>query len=316
MITDRKVVLGATLALLGLPVVMVPIEAFSFYKANRDNGSFVSSGEKRDYLLYVPRSYDRHRPTPLVISLHAAGLWGAAQKETSQWNTLADKQGFIVVYPSGVGGKGVRVWRVEPGYGLTKDVRFISDLIDTLKASYNIDSTRIYANGLSNGGGMSFVLSCALSDRIAAVGMVAAAQTLFWNWCTDHHPVPMIAFHGTADPEVPYNGGASWVTPRPFPNVPRWVANWARRNRCGASPVESVVAVDVTRRAYTSCADDAAVILYTVRGGGHTWPGGTPLPEWFVGRTTRTIDATSLMWAFFRDHPLQKNQTANGSRSR
>ena len=301
---DRRVVLGAALALIGLPVVMVPIEAVSFYTANRDNGSFVSSGEKRDYLLYVPRSYDRSRPTPLVISMHGAGLWGAAQRETSQWNELADSQGFIVVYPSGIGGKGVRIWHVEPGAGLMKDVRYISELIDTLKASYNIDPTRIYANGLSNGGGMSFVLSCTLSDRVAAVGMVAAAQTLPWSWCTDHRAVPMIAFHGTADPEVPYNGGSSWVSPRPFPNVPRWVANWARRNRCGANPVESTVAADVTLRAYTNCADDAAVVLYTVHGGGHTWPGGTPLPKWFVGPTTRSIDATSLMWSFFDEHPL------------
>jgi polyhydroxybutyrate depolymerase len=298
------VVLGATLALIGLPVVMVPIEAVSFYSANRDSGSFVSSGEKRDYLLYVPKSYDSTRPTALVISMHGAGLWGAAQKETSQWNDLADKQRFIVVYPSGVGGKGVRVWRAEPGSGLTKDVRFISELIDTLRMSYNIDSNRIYANGLSNGGGMSFVLSCTLSDRIAAVGMVAAAQTLPWTWCKDDRAVPMIAFHGTADPEIPYNGGASWIAPRPFPSTPRWAENWARRNRCEAKPVESNVAADVTRRTYTNCADDAAVVLYTVHGGGHTWPGGKPLPEWFVGRTARSIDATSLMWAFFREHPL------------
>ena len=297
-------VLGAALAFIGLPVVIVPIEAVSFYAANRDNGSFVSSGEKRDYLLYVPRSYDRSRPTPLVISMHGAGLWGAAQRETSQWNSLADSVGFIVVYPSGIGGKGVRVWRAEPGPGLLKDVGFISELIDTLKASYNIDSTRIFANGLSNGGGMSFVLSCTLSDRIAAVGMVAAAQTIPWTWCTDPRAVPMIAFHGTADPEVPYNGGSSWVSPRPFPSTPRWAANWARRNRCGANPIESTVAADVTRRVYTNCGDGAAVVLYTIQGGGHTWPGGTPLPKWFVGRTTRSINATSLMWSFFGEHPL------------
>jgi polyhydroxybutyrate depolymerase len=302
--SDRGLALVAALALIGLPVAMVPIEAVSFYAANRDNGTFVSSGEKRDYLLYVPRSYDPRRPTPLVISMHGAGLWGAAQKETSQWNNLADKQRFIVVYPSGIGGKGVRVWRAEPGPDLMKDVSFISELIDTLKASYNIDSARIYANGLSNGGGMSFVLSCTLSDRIAAVGMVAAAQTLPWRWCTDQRAVPMIAFHGTADPEIPYNGGSSWISPRPFPSTPKWAENWARRNRCGPNPVESNVTADVTRRAYTNCADDAAVVLYTVQGGGHTWPGGTPLPKWFVGRTTRSIDATSLMWSFFGEHPL------------
>jgi polyhydroxybutyrate depolymerase len=304
---DRRVVLGATLALIGLPAVIVPFEAVSFYATNRDNGSFVSSGEKREYLLYVPKSYDRSRPTPLIISMHGAGLWGAAQKETSQWNDLADKERFIVVYPSGVGGKGVRTWRVEAGPGLMKDVAFISALIDTLKKSYNIDSSRIYANGLSNGGGMSFVLSCTLSDRIAAVGLVAAAQTLPWRWCQDNRAVPMIAFHGTADPEIPYNGGSTWIAPRPFPSTPRWAANWARRNRCAATPLDSAVATDVTRRTYTNCADDADVVLYTVKGGGHTWPGGGPLPEWFVGSTTRTIDATSLMWAFFSNHPLQKD---------
>jgi Poly(3-hydroxybutyrate) depolymerase len=302
--TNRERALVATLALIGLPVVVVPFEAASFYTTNRDNGSFVSSGEKREYLLYVPSGYDRSRPTPLVISMHGAGLWGAAQRETSQWNNLADKQHFIVVYPSGIGGKGVRIWRAELGPDLIKDVRFISELIDTLETRYNIDPTRIYANGLSNGGGMSFALSCTLSDRIAAVGMVAAAQTLPWSWCTDHRPVPMIAFHGTADPDVPYNGGSTWISAKPFPSTPKWAANWARRNRCGANPVESRVASDVTRRAYTNCADEADVVLYTIQGGGHTWPGGTPLPKWFVGRTTRSIDATGLMWSFFSEHPL------------
>jgi polyhydroxybutyrate depolymerase len=181
-------------------------------------------------------------------------------------------------------------------------------LIDTLEAAYNIDPTRIYANGVSNGGGMAFVLSCALSDRIAAVGMVAAAQSLPWNWCTDHRPVPMIAFHGTADPIIPYNGGRSPVPPGElFPSVPTWTANWARRNQCGTNPIESVVAADVTRLEYTNCADEAAVVLYTVQGGGHSWPGGKPLPEWIVGPTSRSIDATSRMWAFFREHQLLRN---------
>jgi polyhydroxybutyrate depolymerase len=168
-------------------------------------------------LLYVPRRYDRTRPTPLVISTHAAALWPAAQMETSQWNRLAESQGFITVYPSGVGGAaGPRIWHVDRGAGLITDVRFISELIDTLEAVYNVDPTRIYANGLSNGGGMAFVLSCVLSDRIAAVGMVAAAQSLPWSWCTDRRAVPMIAFHGTADPVVPYRGGSSWVSEEHF----------------------------------------------------------------------------------------------------
>ena len=115
--------------------------------------------------------------------------------------------------------------------------------------------------------------------------------------------MPMIAFHGTADSFAPYKGGMSWVASSPFANIPRWTANWARRNRCEPRPVESVAAADVMRREYPHCADDAAVVLYTIEGGGHTWPGGEPLPEWFAGRTTNSIDASRQMWVFFRAHP-------------
>jgi polyhydroxybutyrate depolymerase len=114
----------------------------------------------------------------------------------------------------------------------------------------------------------------------------------------------MIAFHGTADPQVPYTGGRTWMFPVRFPDVSTWVANWARRNRCGTNPAISVVALDVTRREYSNCADDAAVVLYTVQGGGHSWPGGMRLPEWFVGSTSDGVDATEEMWTFFQAHPL------------
>jgi polyhydroxybutyrate depolymerase len=304
----RKRVIAAVLVFISLPALLALCEAVSFSIANRPNGAFVSSGQKRDYLLYVPRSYDPTTPTPLVISLHAAGLWGAAQQQTSRWNEMAERHGFIVVYPSGAGGAGPRMWQVDRTAGLLRDVRFIAELIDTLEAAYHIDPARIYANGLSNGGGMSFVLSCTLSDRIAAVGMVAAAQTLEWSWCTDRRPVPMIAFHGTADRMTPYHGGRSPVpNTGVFPSVPTWTANWARRNRCETTPIDSVVAADVIRREYPDCADGAAVVLYTIRGGGHSWPGGKPLPEWFVGPTSTSVDATSVMWKFFREHPLRWN---------
>jgi polyhydroxybutyrate depolymerase len=294
------------LVILSLPAVLALVEADSFRRANRDNGSFVSSGERREYLLYVPPSYDRSKPTPLVISLHGAGGWGAMQKEISQWNAEADRRGFIVVYPSGVDGQGPRIWRADGGPRQAKDVKFISDLIDTLSSAYNIDATRIYANGFSNGGGMSFVLSCTLADRIAAVGMVGAAHLLAWNRCADRRPMPMIAFHGTADNAAPYNGGMSWVADKPFPSIPRWTANWARRNGCAERSVEWPVAGDVTRIEYPNCAQRAAVVLFRIEGGGHTWPGTPPFAEWFTGMTTQSIDATGVMWAFFRAHPLAR----------
>jgi polyhydroxybutyrate depolymerase len=299
---SRKSVIGAVAIVICLPVMLAAFEAISFRIRNRNNGFLISSGEKREYLLYVPRSYDRTKPAPLVISMHGGNGWPMQQMNLTGWNRLADSQGFIVVYPSGLEGAGPRVWRV--GNDFAKDVRFISELIDKLESQYNIDRARIYANGFSNGGGMTFVLSCTMSDRIAAVGMVGAAQTLPWSWCRERRAVPMIAFHGTADRFAFFNGGQSWVAPHPFPSVQLWTANWARRNRCASKPVESVVAPDVTRREYTHCADDAAVVLYIMRGGGHIWPGGAPLPEWFVGSDSRSIDATATMWAFFRAHRL------------
>lgn len=299
--------MGAALVVIGLPVLLILIAAVFIGALNRTNGTIVSSGQSREYLLYVPKSYDPGQPTPLVISMHGAAVWPAHQMNLTRWNRLAEEHGFIVVYPAGTG-VGPRIWHVNRGAGLMRDVQFISELIDTLKAVYNLDPARIYANGFSLGGGMVFVLSCTLSDRIAAVGMVAAAQTLPWSWCTDDRPVPMVAFHGTAD-LVPYEGGPSPdpFNPVIFPAVRDWAENWARRNRCGANPSESLVAADVTRLEYTDCADDATVLLYSIKGGGHQWPGGKPVPTWLFGPTTNSIDATSEMWAFFREHQLLRD---------
>lgn len=303
--TVRKIAISVVLVFIGVPVLLVVIFAAIASMLNQTNGELVSSGQRREYLLHVPPTYDRAKPAALVISMHGAALWPAAQMKTTRWNDVADEHGFIVVYPSGTGFP--RIYPME-GAALTADVKFISDLIDKLESGYNIDPARIYADGFSNGGGMAFALSCELSDRIAAVGMVAAAQLLPWSWCADSRPVPMIAFHGTADPIVPYDGGTTWKSPtrEPFPSVRKWTENWARRNRCGAEAVEASVAPHVARVEYTQCADDATVVLYAVGGGGHSWPGGRPIAQWWVGPTSNEVNATELMWAFFREHPLAK----------
>lgn len=299
-------VIATVLGLLALPLTLIPIEAVSFHIRYRSNGVIVSSGDTREYSLYVPRTYDGARATPLVISLHGAALWGSEQERLSGWDAVAERENVIVVYPTGAPGHGPRIFHADAGPGLAKDVRFVADLIDELERRYRIDRHRIYVNGLSNGGGMAFVLSCAMPDRIAAVGLVASAQTLPWSWCTDTHPVPMIAFHGTEDRVVPYNGGQSWIAPDPFPNIPTWVDSWARRNRCAPDAIDSAVTPIVTRRVYAGCAEDASVELYTIHGGGHEWPGrGGPRPEWLCGPFTSGLDATSVMWAFFRERRLR-----------
>jgi len=301
----KKIILGVLGIVIGLPVAFILTAFACFSIMDKTNGTIVSLGVTR--LLYVPKSYDRSRPTPLVISMHPGGTWPAVEMQISRWNELAEQHGFIVVYPAGSGAffggfsPGPQAWHMGPR-SLGRDVRFISELIDKLQTEYNIDPNGIYADGMSNGGGMAFALSCKLSDRIAAVGAVGAAQSLSWDECGDSRPVPTVAFHGTADPLAPYKGGSSPIAPGLFPNIQDWTTRVARRNQCKGDPSDTQITADVLRLAYTNCAENADVILYTIEGGGHTWPGGKPLPEWIVGRTTSDISATRVMWEFFVQH--------------
>lgn len=302
--TRRRVALVATLALLALPAVAVVIGAASHYFANRTT-IMVSAGEERRYILHVPKDHDPSKPTALVISLHGALTWPALQKNLSGWNRIADEHGFIVAYPAGFG-TWTNVWTMRGFRGVRSrmpDVVFISDLIDRIAASHNIDPARIYVNGFSNGGGMTFVLSCTMPHRIAAVGLVGAALFTPFEWCADSTPMPVMFFHGTGEREAPYHGGKRWAMPALFVSVPEFTAKWARRNGCAPEPAESRAASDVTRIEYAGCANEASVVLYRIEDGGHGWPGGRRVPEWLLGRTTYSIDASRTMWEFFRAHP-------------
>jgi polyhydroxybutyrate depolymerase len=274
-------------------------------KQSRSQGTLIVDGERRHYLLYVPVSYDPSKPTPLVISIHGYAGWPGNQRKVSGWDAFADRYGFIVVYPMGTGFP--LHWRASGTAESYKDVDFINSLIDQLEADYDIDPQRIYANGHSNGGGMTFMLTCTLSDRIAAAGSVSGAYLYPWRQCQNQRPVPLIAFHGTADPIVPYSGGPSRSFDLPFEDVPTWIGQYAAHNGCQSKPQELPAAKEVTGVRYTGCNQGADVVFYTIAGAGHSWPGSaSPLPEWIVGTTTRSIDATSQMWQFFSEHPLQK----------
>jgi len=301
----RVLVIGI-LVILGLLALAALTIAVLFTLLNKTNGEIVSSGEKRTYLLFVPTTYDPATPTPLVISLHGFVEWPAHQMQISHWNDLAEEVGFLVVYPEGTGFP--RRWRAG-GWAAASadpmvDVVFISDLIDELSRQYNIDQARIYANGLSNGGGMSFLLGCALADRIAAIGGVAGAYLYPLDDCKPSRPVPMIAFHGTADPIVPYLGGPSREGEVRLPVIPEWMAARAALNGCDAVPTKLPGSGEASGIRYVGCDQGAEVDFYTLDGGGHSWPGGEPLPEWIVGTTSQDIDATRVMWEFFRRFSL------------
>ncbi len=303
-VTLSKRILRVIGVILAVPVVLVMALGLGYTLSNRTNGTLISSGVQRKYLLYVPPSYDPATPTPLVITIHGFAQWPANQRGVSQWNPLADEYGFIVVYPSGTGfpkrwGAHGTADSLNPQM---EDITFISDLIDKLESEYNIDPTRIYANGLSNGGGMSYLLACELSERIAAIGTVAGAHLYPLDKCRPTYTVPMIVFHGTDDQIVPYYGGRSGPFDVPFPVIPDWVAQYAAQNGCATTPDELPAQGEVTGRRYGSCNADTEVLFYTVHGGGHTWPGSNFLPKAIVGHATQDIDATRVMWAFFQQY--------------
>jgi polyhydroxybutyrate depolymerase len=298
----RRTILAGVLFMVALPALAVAVEGVSFYTHNRSTGFITVAEQKRGYVLHVPRNHDPSQRMPLVMSLHGAGLWGAAQRDVSRWNELADREGFAVVYPSGIGVASPRVWSPGPGPRLDRDIEFLTRLIDTLVTRHNVDAERVYVNGLSNGGGMTFALTCLAPDRVAAAGIVAGALTHPWGPCADAPPVPVLVVHGTHDPVVPHEGGTRWVASDPFPGIPEWVARWAMRNGCDAVPSDSTPLADVTRRTYSACAEGADVVLYTIHGGGHVWPGGGPVPRWLMGIDTGSLDATPLMWQFFAAH--------------
>jgi polyhydroxybutyrate depolymerase len=308
-----KILLGVAAVVIALPLAVALFAIVSIAVFDRANGSIVSHDQTRTYLLHVPDSYDPSVPSPLVVSMHAGATWPAHQKNLTGWNRLADEHGFLVAYPAGNRQfvNVARVWYTfERGPGLERDVQFIAELIDKLESEFNIDPNRIYADGMSNGGGMAFAVACSLSNRIAAVGMVAPAQSLPPDWCRSTRPVPMMAFHGDADRLAPYEGGPLGDPFNPvkpvFPAIRDFVAEWAMRNQCSANGFETTVVPDATRLEYRECAEGAAVVLYTLLGGGHSWPGGKPPPKWWVGETNTTIDATHELWTFYSEHQLQQ----------
>jgi len=293
----RRLVLAILAAIV---LLILTALAYYGYASTRTNGSLVSNGETRHYLVHVPETYDATTPTPLVISLHGAFLYPRFQMRLAEWNEVADEEGFIVVYPKAAGLP--PLWRMEPGSDLATEVQFFEDLIDHLSSEYNIDQDRIFVNGFSNGAAMTFMLSCELGERIAAFGFVAT-PVVSWDWCAKPMPVPMIAMHGVDDPLAPYAGGENFLTTEPLQSIERWTAAWAERNGCNAESIDSALGPLVDVRQFASCNRGTTVAVYSIREAGHVWPGGMAFPGNSAGPNSEAIDASGEMWRFFIRHP-------------
>lgn len=259
-------------------------------------------GRRRTYRVYVPASADGQSGRPVVVALHG-GLGNAENIEKqSKLSELADGEGFIAVYPDGTGRLPRRhTWNADGccGYAHQEDVddvKFIGRLLDAVTSEWRTDQSRVYVTGLSNGGMMTYRVGCELADRVTAIAVVAGSLTT--DSCEPSRPLPVLIFHGTADKNIPYEGGeGDGLTNYPHRSVADAVDFWTGHNRCTPKPV-TTRQDDWTRSTYLGCADDATVTLYTIHGGGHAWPGGTrghpgaddPNPG---------PDASAVMWEFF-----------------
>lgn len=254
-----------------------------------------AGGVMRSYELHVPPSYDGATPLPLVLSFHGYTSTGSAQEESTEMNDLADREGFLVAYPNGL----YNSWNAGTCCGQAAelgvdDVGFTRTLIEDIGARGCIDQRRVYATGMSNGGFFSYRLACEAADVIAAAAPVAAVMGVDEGACMPARPIPIIAFNGTGDPLVLYDGGG----PGASPSVAETIAGWVDRDGCTAEPVVSYQNGDATCETVDQCEGDASVTLCTIEGGGHCWP-GYPCRLGGIGESTTDINANEAMWGLF-----------------
>ena len=256
-----------------------------------------AGGRERTFRVHVPPGYDPSTPTPLVVNFHGVNCTSSQQVLISQMPQKADAAGFIVVHPDGVG----KSWNGGTccGQALSEnvdDVAFARALLDDVEAKLCIDPRRVFVTGISNGGYMTNRLGCELADRVAAIAPVAGGTLV--SPCDPARPMPVLYFHGTADAIVPYEGGYLGG----LPSAAKTFGDWAARNGCTDAPVTTFTNGDVHCETYQTCAAGVEVTLCTIDGGGHTWPGGTPVPG--LGETTTDISANDAMWEFFQRFPM------------
>jgi polyhydroxybutyrate depolymerase len=193
-------------------IIALLILSFNLTEAQQTlNESISHNGVWRQYIVYIPAIYDGTSPVPLMFNFHGFTMtandqmtWGGDMRP------VADTAGFILVYPQGTLFWGSTHWNVGSwtAGSTADDLGFTEAMIDALAGNYNIDLTRVYSCGYSNGGYFSFELACQLSGRIAAIGSVGGTMsTETFNACNPLHPTPIVTIHGTADGTVSYSGG-------------------------------------------------------------------------------------------------------------
>ncbi len=249
--------------------------------------TITSDGVGRSYRLHIPPGYDGQTLLPLVLNFHGYDRSAEDQERYSGLVPVADEHGFILVSPEGLDSpQWWQVVDVEPGSTLI-DVDFTRDLVGQLTTDLCVDPGAVFATGMSNGAEMASQVGCLLPDLFAAVAPVAG---VVYQDCPGR-PMPVVAFHGTDDYNVPFE------TAEPA------MADWAQHNGCtGAEAISESVSEHVTRESYAGCGGND-VVLYVIAGAAHTWPGAEDNAfHGGAGATTHEINASELIWQFFAAH--------------
>ena len=261
------------------------------------NASINHGGLERDYTLYIPASYSAGIEAPLLFNFHGYTSNAWQQAFYSNFNTVADDEGFIIVYPEGtLDNTGTSHWNVGWGGSTVDDIGFTESLMDSISKEYSINQDRIYSTGMSNGGFMSYQLACELSDRIAAIASVTGSMnTGLFNSCNPNHPMPIMEIHGTADGNVPYA------------TIPSIMDFWANFNNCNSSAIVTNVPNTSTtdgctaeHQIWENGNNGSTVEHYKIIGGEHSWPGAL-FPN---GVTNQDIDASEKIWEFFNKYDI------------
>ena len=239
----------------------------------------------RSYIAHVPDDAAIGAPLtlPVLVVLHGAGGNALKAEAATDLSDYAEAGDFIVVYPNGTQAadiEGQLAWNAGGCCGLPKrtnvdDVGFIEAVLDDVQAKYAVDTSRIYLAGFSNGGMMSYRLSCELGDRIAGIAVVSGAFNV--SSCESEATTDVLIVHGTGDLTVPYRGGLS--NERTAARFGQWtnksVADaakvWTARDDCDDSP-DSETRGSTTRQVYQDCADDSKLEVISIKNGQHVWP--------------------------------------------
>jgi polyhydroxybutyrate depolymerase len=245
-----------------------------------------SGGRERTYRLFVPPVHDGRTRLPLVLDLHGSGGTSAGQAKTSGFETVAAREGFIVATLQAEDNR----WNVPARDDRADDVAYVSDVIDHVAARACTDPARIYAAGFSGGGRMASLLACRLNTRLAAIAPMAGLR---WPGPCEGRPVAVLTLHGLADTQNPYAGAAAGRGAEWRESVPEALAEWARHNGCDGDAILDDPSGPLSTLRYEGCDAGAEVRLIRVDTLGHTW-------------AREEIDATTVMWQFFRGHALPR----------